>query len=344
MVMIFSLMIILAACSKPETGTENAEIPRQVEEGQKAPEPEKPGGEEKTGKAPYSFPTAGIRPYAVMIDNEGVKSLPQGGLDKAQIIYEIIVEGGETRLMPVFWGPGPDMVGPVRSSRHYFLDYAMEHDAIYVHFGWSPMAMQDISKFKINNINGVANGGEIFYDLTKDKNNWQDSYTSMEKIRDYVNKVKYRTTTDQKNVFEYNASDVELQSQQKAEKISLAFSSTYSCGFEYDLSLKEYKRIRKGSPHIERTTGSQFTAKNILIQLVENGTIKGDDAGRQWVSDVGTGSGWFVTCGKAVKLKWAKASRTAQTVYTDEKGEAIKLNPGQTWIEIVPVNGKVAMQ
>ncbi|MDO8685665.1 MAG: DUF3048 domain-containing protein, partial [Clostridiales bacterium] len=167
-----------------------------------------------TSLPPYfTFPVQGVRPFAVMIDNEGTRSLPQGGLYMAQVIYEVIVEGGETRLMPVFWNPAdsgaaaiPALIGPVRSSRHYFLDYIMELDAIYIHFGWSPMAKSDISKYKINNANGVANGGEIFWDLTKDKGNWQDSYTSMEKILWYVGKVKYRTTTNKQAVFNYKNS------------------------------------------------------------------------------------------------------------------------------------------
>ncbi|WP_243467285.1 DUF3048 N-terminal domain-containing protein [Acetivibrio straminisolvens] len=72
-----------------------------------------------------------------MIDNQGTICLPQGGLSQAQVIYEVIVEGGITRFMPVFWGQKTELIGPVRSARHYFLDYAMEHDAIYVHIGWS---------------------------------------------------------------------------------------------------------------------------------------------------------------------------------------------------------------
>jgi len=99
----------------------------------------------------FIMPKPGIRPVAVMVDNQGSRVLPQGGLDKAQVIYEIIVEGGITRLMPVFWGTVPEMIGPVRSSRHYFLDYVMENDAIYVHYGFSPQARKDISKFGINN-------------------------------------------------------------------------------------------------------------------------------------------------------------------------------------------------
>lgn len=87
------------------------------------------------------------RPIAVMIDNN-VNAWPHSGIDKAYVVYEIIVEGGETRLMAIFKGQKIDMIGPIRSSRHYFLDYALENDAMYVHFGWSPQAKAQISNLR----------------------------------------------------------------------------------------------------------------------------------------------------------------------------------------------------
>lgn len=342
------VMVFTAACSnggdKENAAEALKEDPAENKTLQEDVKPEEPAKEIKEEKTDFVFPKEGIRPFAVMIDNEGVKSLTQGGLDKAQVVYEIIVEGGETRLMPVYWGTEPAMIGSVRSSRHYFLDYAMENDAIYVHFGWSPMAMNDISKFRINNINGVANGGEIFWDLTKDKNNWQDSYTSTEKIKEYVNKVKYRTTTDSKLVFQYNSSDVELSGAPEAKKITIPYSTGYTCGFDYDEASRTYKRVRKGQPQTERMTGTQLAAKNIVIQMVGNSTIKGDDKGRQTIANIGSGNGWFITDGKAQKIKWSKASRQEQTKYLDEAGNTIKLNPGQTWVQIAPAAGKVEIK
>ena len=94
------------------------------------------------------------RPIAVMIDNEK-GAWPQAGLNDAYMIYEITVEGGETRFIAFFKGQDTAKIGPVRSSRHYFLDYVLEHDAIYVHFGWSPLAQSNIKTFGINNINGL---------------------------------------------------------------------------------------------------------------------------------------------------------------------------------------------
>jgi Protein of unknown function (DUF3048). len=292
----------------------------------------------------FKLPEEGMRPYAVMIDNQGKKVLPQGGLDLAQVIYEVVVEGGETRLMPVFWGVDPTMIGPVRSSRHYFLDYAMEHDAIYVHFGWSPQAQKDISALKINNINGVTSGGVIFWDLTKDKGNWQDSYTSMENILNYVKKVKYRTTTEKKLVFSYNQSFLEPSNGQKAEKISIKYTSSVTCTYEYDSTSMCYKRLRNGVPHMERVSGEQLRASNILIQYTPNSTIKGDDKGRQEVTTVGSGNGYYITKGKAIKIKWSKQARSSKTEYIDEAGNPILLNPGQTWIQIMPVTAKVTIE
>lgn len=292
----------------------------------------------------FIFPTEGTRPVAVMIDNEGLRSLPQGGIYKAQLVYEITVEGGETRLMPVFWGTDPELIGPVRSSRHYFLDYAMEHDAVYVHYGWSPMAMRDISKFKINNINGVGYGGEVFWDLTKDRGNWQDSYTSMEKVKGFIKKAKYRTATQKKPVFTYNTLDTEIENGQKAEKVDLRYTSNYNSSYVYDSSTKLYQKFRKGKPHMERNDNTQLAVKNIIIQSISNYRIKGDDKDRQELSDVGSGKGWIVTCGKAIKIKWSKASRSAPTKYTDEKGNPVSLNPGLTWIQIVPLSSKITIE
>ena len=87
------------------------------------------------------------RPIAVMIDNVG-DARPQAGLNDAYIVYEIIVEGNLTRLMAVFKDVDLEKIGPIRSSRHYFLDYALENDAIYVHFLWR---QQDLQKSKLKN-------------------------------------------------------------------------------------------------------------------------------------------------------------------------------------------------
>lgn len=291
----------------------------------------------------FSFPEQGKRPVAVMIDNEGSRVLPQGGLNKAQLVYEIIVEGGLSRIMPVFWNADPTMIGPVRSSRHYFLDYAMEHDAIYVHFGWSPQAREDIPKLGINNINGLY-VDSVFWELTKDPGNWQDSYTSMERIKSYIEKVKYRTETETAFPFNYNNVPEELSDGTNAGEINIKYSSAYNCGFIYDNESGMYKRVRYGKPQMERVSEKQLEAMNIIIQHVHNSTIKGDKEDRQELKTVGSGKGYFITRGKAIEITWSKDSRKGASKYTDAKGNEIVLNPGQTWIQVVPINAKITIE
>jgi hypothetical protein len=350
---IAALLILAVSCNKPADNDEtqlprdNIETPQNTGQDDSQKKHQDNLGESEADKnavGDFTFPDNNVRPYAVMIDNEGSRVLPQGGLHLAQIIYEIIVEGGESRFMPVFWGTDPEMIGPVRSSRHYFIDYVMEHDAIYIHYGGSPMAYRDLSSLKINNIDGCGAGGGIFWDLTKDRNNWQDSYTLMEKITRYVNKAKFRTSSEKKPVFSYNNADVEPTGGKKANNIRFTYSNSNAGSFEYDEAAKTYKRFRKGKPHMERVSGKQLEAKNIIIQHVRNYGIKGDTAGRQEVNTVGSGDGWFITCGRAIKIKWSKDSRSSPTKYMDGRGNSIMLNPGQTWVQVVPLSSKVEIE
>ena len=147
------------------------------------------------------------RAIAVMIDNHS-GAWPQSNLNKAYIVYEIVVEGGETRLMAVFKGQNLEKIGPVRSSRHYFLDYALENDAIYVHHGWSPQAQSDISSLGINNINGIQESSSDFWRV-KDKSAPHNLFTSTESILKIAQRKNYATTSKQKSVLNYVANEIE---------------------------------------------------------------------------------------------------------------------------------------
>lgn len=345
LVVIMSLMMFIS-CSKTEgtagdTPVQETPAPtvpdvQQPEEVEPEPEPEP--------QDTFLPIEKGVRPYAVMIDNEGVRVLPQGGLDRAQIIYEIIVEGGETRLMPLFWGTDPEMIGPVRSARHYFLDYALEHDALYVHYGQSPQALSDIKTLKVTAINGMYIGSKAFWDITKDRNNWQDTYTSMEKLKAYADSVKYRTSTEREPVFEYNEEKIEPAAEESVMEIELKYSHAYNSGFKYDEESGMYLRYRKGKPQMERVSGEQLKAENIIIQITKAYMIDGDAKGRMEVKTVGQGKGYYISHGKKVNIKWSKASRSKPTIYTLEDGTPLKLNPGQTWIQIMPSSGVVTLK
>lgn len=156
------------------------------------------------------------RPIACMIDNHS-DAWPQFSISKAYTVYEIIVEGGETRLMAVFKGTNADKVGPMRSSRHYFLDYALENDAIYAHIGWSPQAQSDITKLGVNNVNGLEydtgkawKAGDVFWRISGKYKAPHNSICDLATIKTATESKGYRTTSNKKSVLNYVVDSVTL--------------------------------------------------------------------------------------------------------------------------------------
>lgn len=283
------------------------------------------------------------RPIAVMIDNVGA-ARPQAGLNEAYIVYEIIVEGNQTRLMALYKGKNIDKIGPVRSSRHYFLDYALENDAIYVHFGWSPQAKSDIQKLNVNNINGISESSKSFWRV-KDKSAPHNVVTGTEQILEIANRKGYRVKSDKKSVLNYVTQEIELTNEALANTITIPYSSSYKVIYEYDKETKSYTRKYNQTIQKDWTTKESVTTKNIMITFAKNTTLNdGTDKGRQTLANIGTLDGYYITNGKYQKIKCYKSSRDSQTIYKDLDGNEINVNDGNTFIQIVPINTNVAIE
>ena len=283
------------------------------------------------------------RPIAVMIDNHKA-AMPQAGLNDAYLVYEMIVEGGETRLMELFKGSELDKIGPVRSARHYFLDYALENDAIYTHFGWSPQAESDISKLGVNNINGIYESSTSFW-RTKDKSAPHNVATSIEKILEIANRKGYKTTSTKESVLNYVADPVNLDSDMIATTVTIPYSTSNTVKYEYDEVTGRYIRYSRGTKQVDWTTNETVTIKNIIIAKVKNTTLNdGENKGRQTLDNVGTLEGYYITNGKAIKITCEKSSRTAQTVYKDMNGKEIEVNDGNTFIQMCPIDSKIKIE
>ena len=280
------------------------------------------------------------RPIAVMIDNHS-DAWPQAGLNKTYLVYEIIVEGGETRLMALFKGQDLDKIGPVRSSRHYFLDYAMENDAIYAHFGWSPQAESDIKKFSINNINGIVESTATFWRV-KDKYAPHNAVTSTEALLKVAKAKGYKTTSDRASVLKYVTDEVNLEDGQEANIVRIPHSDRQLVSYEYDEVNQVYKRYARKQLQTDWDTTEPVTTKNIIITLCDNYTLQdSENKGRQGLKNIGTFDGYYITNGKAIKIKCIKEARNSQTKYQDLEGNDIEVNDGNTWINICPTNAKL---
>ena len=283
------------------------------------------------------------RPIAVMIDNHN-GAWPQAGLNQAYMVYEIIVEGGETRLMALFKGVDLEKIGPVRSARHYFIDYAMENDAIYVHFGQSPQAQSDIKKYSINDINGIAEDGTTFWRV-KDKSAPHNAVTSTAKLLESAKSKNYRTTSTEESVLHYVTDEVNLEEGQSANTITIPHSDLQTVKYEYDEENKVYVRYARGEEQIDWDTEEPVTTKNIIITFCDNYTLSDkENKGRQGLKNIGTFDGYYITNGKAIKIKCIKNARNEKTVYQDMNGNEININDGNTFVNICPIDAEVEIE
>lgn len=277
------------------------------------------------------------RPIAVMINNNH-QAWPHAGLDDAYITYEIIAEGGITRMMAIFKDKDTAKIGSVRSARPYYLDYALENDAIYVHYGWSEDAKSDISSLGVDNINGLTTSSVFWRDTSLNKASEHTAFTSMEKINTYAKEQGYDRDTNKELLLNYSVDEISLKDKEdakKADKIYIKYSYYTDTSYEYDPDKKVYLRSMSNTPHKDAITGQQYTAKNIIITPIKNYAY--DSYGRQKLENIGSGEGYYITDGYAVPITWEKSGRSSQTVYKYKStGKEIKVNDGNTYIQIQP--------
>ncbi len=282
------------------------------------------------------------RPYAVMINNLGTARPYHTGLQDAYLVYELVVEGGITRYLALFKDKPLEVVGNVRSSRHYYLDYALENDAYYVHWGWSPQAQSDISSLKINNLNGLYDAKPYFFRQNLPVSTEHTAFVNLKEMQTLVKKKGYRTETNKDLLLNYSPTNIDLEKhtdKKEATNVDIKNSKGFTTSYVYDTSINSYKQYVNDKEHKDYETKKQYTVKNIIVYQVKYNSI--DSYGRQDIENTGKGDGYFITNGEAIPITWEKKSREAQTVYRYKDGTEIVVNDGNTWIHIVPTSGNI---
>ncbi|QUI23529.1 DUF3048 domain-containing protein [Vallitalea pronyensis] len=285
---------------------------------------------------------ANRRPTGIMINNHSL-AMPQSGIAQADIIYETVVEGGITRLFALFRDFDSEKIGPVRSARHYYLDFSFDHDAIYNHYGKSTYAKKKFSEWNAPNIDGLSGLDAMMTFQDKSRKRPHSTYTSFERLMKTWDAVGYRKENKEgfEAKFKFADEEIDLVSGEEATYLNLDYSQyKVKPWFEYNADDKLYYRFQFGKEHIDRETEEQLAFKNIVIQLTNMWVIKGDPYGCMDMKLVASGDGYYITNGKVEKMTWEKKSHYDPTLYYDEKGEEIKLNKGKTWVSVFPSNRK----
>jgi hypothetical protein len=276
---------------------------------------------------------ANIVPGCVMIENaafDGVR--PQSGLSAASVVYEIIVEGGITRFMAVYAGESADAIGPVRSARDTYLEFASEYNCGYAHAGGSYTAMLAIPRFNMRNIDALYESKYFWRD--NNKYSPHNLFTNSENL--YAAISDGHSWTDEPVYAVWNfVDDASLPAGETANEVSIEFGGSYNVQYTYNADAKYYERSNGGVLQTDANTGNTLTARNVVIESVPEG-IYIEGKGRVNFDVTGEGDVYIFRNGVLTKGKWKKADRLDRTRYYDEAGNEIPMARGNTWVEIVP--------
>jgi hypothetical protein len=330
-IMSLIMLSLVVGCSKSKNvETETQEQEEQIEE----------------KKVTIVDETSNSRPYAVVINNYPAAIKVESGLDKAYLVYEFPIEGGISRSLALYKDIEDVKIGTIRSARQYYIDYVLENDAIFVHYGWNHPAEEKEKTLNIDYIDGNSRDHSPFYREKHENLATEHTvYTNLKDIIAYAtNKRKYRTTTDTKQPFNYSSEEINLNNESdalKANSIRVTYSSSYYVDFTYNEESKKYLRSYNGKEHTDYFTKEQYSTKNIIVMLMETGSLSEykDAAGTNYLDlkNITSGTGYYITNGYAKKINWSKASTQEQTKYTYLDGTELTVNDGNTWIMIQDV-------
>lgn len=292
------------------------------------------------------------RPYAIIINNLPSAMKVQAGLDQAYMIYEFPIEGGYSRSLALFKDKTTNKIGTIRSARQNYIDYALENDAIFVHWGGNHPAYDVIKETKVTDIDAQSSSKPFFRDNPEKLATEHTGYTSLEKLINYAtNTKKYRLTTDVKSPLKYTTDIIDLSKAsdaKEAKTVELNYSGSYKLKYVYDENTGRYQRYYNNKEHKDYFNGNKFDTKNIIITLIRTGKVKGytDTAGTNYTDlyNIGSGSGYYITNGYAREIKWSKESRSAQTKYAYTDGTEVNVNDGNTYINLFDKSKSVSIK
>ena len=348
-----AFLLVLTGCGKKEEPVPDPESPAAEEpivtpEPEAEPEPAVPAGMNPLTGLPMEPEYERNRPVAVMLNNLK-KAQPQLGNSQADIIYEVPAEGGITRMLAVYQTlDGIGTLGSIRSSRPYYIELALGHDALYVHAGGSPEAYQDLKSWKVNNIDGVngsASQSAVFWrdqERRKTMDYEHTLVTSGEKIQSFWDSSKYAKTHGDGYTYSQIFTDEPLTGGATAEHVKLAYTSYKTGLFDYDAATGRYLVSQYQAPYVDGNTGEQVSAVNLLLLETNISVISGDKEGRLKVRTTGEGDGLLCRNGQSVPLHWRRADRNSHFVYTTADGQPLALGRGNSYVCIMdPKTSKV---
>lgn len=264
----------------------------------------------------------------IMIENSP-DARPQSGLKAAGVVYEAIAEGGITRFLALYQQEKPQLIGPVRSVRLYYVDWIAPYNASVAHIGGSKFALDEVRNGKYRDIDQFFNAGS--YWRARDRYAPHNVYTSFEKLDALNNAKGYKEST----FTGFLRKDAQPSKTPNATAINVKISGpSYNSNYKYDPASNSYQRFHSGVPHLDREAG--HIAPAVIVAMKVHMTKIFEDGYREQITTTGNGKAVVFQDGTATEVTWSKIDRGSQLMFTGPDGKPFALNRGQTWITAVP--------
>lgn len=275
------------------------------------------------------------RPLAVMIENHP-DARPQSGLDFADVVLEAPAEGGISRFIAFFITHDVSVVGPVRSAREYFVQWAKEFNPLYFHAGGSPGAAALADRIGLTRTNALWDG-RAFY-RTTDRYAPHNLYTSTGALLRAERSKGRGTKSGTWGGLRFKKPGTFL-GPRRASYMNIHFNSYYYAEWRWAPSAGVYRRWMQGEPAIERNTGRQITATAVIVRIHDIHRIPGDEKAREDIQVFGSGRAYIFQDGRVTRATWRKEDNNSPTMYYDSRGRQLAVNKGGVWIQAIPQYG-----
>jgi len=273
------------------------------------------------------------RPFSVMINNLA-PARPQSGMTQADVVWELLAEGGITRFVAVFQSKEfADPIGPIRSIRPYYIQVGEFYGGVLVHAGASNDGFAILQKQKKEHLDEITNAGAYFY-RDKTRKAPHNVYSTLEKLREGADKRKYAATVNVP-VLTYSDSSPALATAASAANIDIKFMlSSYKVSYAYDSVKGLYYRSINDQPHIDKNNDEQLSAANLVVLSAKH-DIK-DDVGRLVVDLDKGGEAILFQQGKAISCSWER--KEGDVIRLMKDGQELPFVPGVTYYHVVPTS------
>jgi hypothetical protein len=294
------------------------------------------------------------RPLAVKISNFPNAVRPQAGLNQADIVFEHLTEANLTRFTAIFLCQKAEKIGCIRSARLIDLEIPAMYKAILVFSGVSPGLVPRFQNCDFSDrllspdpLFRDPDSDEIIYRVPAKGKAYENTlFTDTETLWQAAERRGWNSRQDLSGlVFAEEPPD----GGSPATHLSIVYHAKYATAeYQYDLERRAYLRSVVGEPHRDEVTGEQIAVRNIVVLYVNHveTDIVEDELGAHSIEIQlwGEGRAVILRDGQAYEVKWIRPQRSDMLRYVDGEGRPFPLKPGNTWVQVVPLDFEIKME